>query len=659
MSVSQISGLVSGLDTASLIDALVTSRSGPVNLLRARQAQKSAELVAWQSFEATVLGLKIETERLGNRELWNNLSSTTSAEEYLSVSADPSAAVGTYDFFVERLATAASGESVEYASDQELVGSGTVSITDGKGVVTDFEVGAGTTVAEFAELINEQGLGITATTIRSEAAGVESFRLVVQAEDKGAENNFSIDTSGLAGGTDPAFSVNDGQDAIIRLGGSEGIAIYSGSNTFTDVVSGVDVTVLKAHEAESTEVATVSIERDTANIKTRMKEFVATYNAMIGFVNEQYRFDPDIGERPPLMGNGLLTSISSEIRSSLFSTVEGLETSDFRTLLGVGLTPGANGTLSFNEGEFDEALDENFDAVANLFRANATFDDTGIAWLDAPADLDLGGQSLEIEITEVATRASITGSTVSFASELTIDETNDSFSISLDGVTSETLKIGRGVYRSGEELAAAIQEAIEDSEDLGALSASVTFEEGSGSSDAGQFVFTATKYGSAATIKLTDPGNSFWADIGLGSNLDEEAAGTDVVGLIGGELATGNGRVLIGDEETPWEGLSFRITADEATTLTASFTEGAGRSVARRLTEMTQASDGTIARITGSVQGTIDRYERDIAFKTEQLEIRRARLEAKYANLESVLGQLQSQGNFLSSQLSSLQGLRG
>jgi flagellar capping protein FliD len=117
----------------------------------------------------------------------------------------------------------------------------------------------------------------------------------------------------------------------------------------------------------------------------------------------------------------------------------------------------------------------------------------------------------------------------------------------------------------------------------------------------------------------------------------------------------------LGDSAEDLAGISFRILDDSLTvptTFNASFTEGIGSSATRALEGLTDSSEGTLARVSHSLQSLLDRYSRDILQKQEQLEIRRARLERQYASLESTLGKLQNQGQFLSAQLSAGQGAR-
>jgi flagellar hook-associated protein 2 len=180
MSVSQISGLVSGLDTAALIDALVAARSGPITHLRRRQAEKTAELTAWQSFEAVLLSLKIETERIGQPAVWDGLLVAPSDEDHFTATADAGATLGTWDFHVEQLATAHQLQSDTYSSRDELVGTGTFSLTiDGQ--QRDLTIGAGTTVADLARQINDADRGVTAALVRSETGGTASYHIVVTA----------------------------------------------------------------------------------------------------------------------------------------------------------------------------------------------------------------------------------------------------------------------------------------------------------------------------------------------------------------------------------------------------------------------------------------------------------------------------------------------
>jgi flagellar hook-associated protein 2 len=656
LSVSQISGIVSGLDTASLIDALVQARSAPMVRLQEQQANKNAELTAWQSFDAVLLALKIQTDRLGNRDLWNQLSVTTSDESHFTATAGASAVPGYVDLFVEQLASAHQIRSDTFSSRDELVGSGTFSLTiDGQ--QHDLAVASGTSVSDLAQQINAADLGVTASLVRSETLGTDSYHLVITANETGAASQFTADASGLSGGTAPDFTVNAprvGQDAIVRFGGEDGLAVHSSTNTFTDLLDGVDVQVTAVHQ--SGESTRLEISRDAAGLTSRISDFVDAFNAVMKFKNDQYAFDPTAGTRPPLMGSSTLVSLTGQIRSALLGPVAGLEGGTFRTLAGIGLTAGADGTLTFDQGKFTDALAKDFDGVANLFRANAAFDASGVEWLTAPDSVDLRNRQVPIVVTQAAQRASLAGAAIDLGSGLVIDSTNDTFQISLDGIRSENVTLAHGTYTDGDALAQAIVTAVDHSDNLGSLGVRAAWVAGTGST--GHLELSSTKYGSAATVQLFNAGTDFAADLGFSSVMNVKAAGTDVAGTIDGITAKGTGQVLQLADDTPdLGGMSFRVTVDGTdtpSTITASFSEGVGRSTSRQLLSITDSASGTLARLESSIQSVLDRYAQDIQDKQDQLDAQRARLEQEYANLETTLSKLQSQGQYVAAQIQAM-----
>ena len=89
---------------------------------------------------------------------------------------------------------------------------------------------------------------------------------------------------------------------------------------------------------------------------------------------------------------------------------------------------------------------------------------------------------------------------------------------------------------------------------------------------------------------------------------------------------------LSGAVSTWWYGVVFpRFWAvtpgpSRPDTFTASFTEGMSRGMSRALTSLTDAADGVLKRASDNVQSLIDRYDRDIEAKLDQLERYRAAL---------------------------------
>jgi len=140
--------------------------------------------------------------------------------------------------------------------------------------------------------------------------------------------------------------------------------ITRSSNTLSDVVQGVTIDLAQA----STEAVTLTITRDTKTMEDKVAEFVAAFNDAIGRIDQYDFFDVDSEERGALLGN----STTSQIRASLLRTVlgpaDGVQ-SQYRFLSQVGITVGANSTLTFDRARFQETLAEDYDSVVNLFTA--------------------------------------------------------------------------------------------------------------------------------------------------------------------------------------------------------------------------------------------------------------------------------------------------
>jgi len=138
--------------------------------------------------------------------------------------------------------------------------------------------------------------------------------------------------------------------------------------------------------------------------------------------------------------------------------------------------------------------------------------------------------------------------------------------------------------------------------------------------------------------------------------------GEDTAGTINNEKADGFGRILtgaIGEENV--EGVSVRVGYTPAE-LAASGTEhgqvklvhGVARLLADDLSFITDTFTGTLKSRVDAIDDTIKDLNEQIASLERRVEVSRQGLVSKFAALEGSLSSLQSQGTFLSQQLSSL-----
>jgi flagellar hook-associated protein 2 len=230
-------------------------------------------------------------------------------------------------------------------------------------------------------------------------------------------------------------------------------------------------------------------------------------------------------------------------------------------------------------------------------------------------------------------------------STLTVDASNDTFDLIVNGVQSGTITLTQATYASGADLAAQIQSQINGDDTLQASSASVVVEYVGGN----HFEITSAKYGSTSEVEMGTVEGT-----GLGLDTGSDVDGVDVAGTIGGVAATGIGQVLYGSGDA--DDLEIKVLGGSLGARgTVSFTRG----VADQLDILLATYTDTGSLIDIRSDGLNDRLD-DIDDERESLERRIAAMEARYrsqfAALDILLTQLQSTSNYLTTQLASLPG---
>ena len=232
---------------------------------------------------------------------------------------------------------------------------------------------------ETADSLNEIISRINASTAGVVAAyDTVQDKLVLTAKSTGAETIGLQDTTGnflVATGVLSATQTL-GQNAVFTIdtvdGGND---ITRASNTITDVISGVTLTL---EQADAANAITVTIQQDTGASTSMVQNFVAKVNSLLELIADQTAFDADDKTAAVLLGDSAILGLAVQIRNIVLGQAEGL-TGQFTSLQDVGVTTGAVGTKagSANTVQVDlsdliDKLIENPDAVADLFTKRET-----------------------------------------------------------------------------------------------------------------------------------------------------------------------------------------------------------------------------------------------------------------------------------------------
>jgi flagellar hook-associated protein 2 len=366
-SIAAALGIGSGLDIKGLVKQLSDAQRAPKDA----QIDKREKLVS-----ARISTLAEVSNAIDNFS--NALSSlvsggslftqpTVSEPSLLSVKAVAGARLGglSAELEVVQLAKAQTLQSAAFGSRNDPVGQGTLTLANANGSFKIVVGPANDSLEGLATAINAAGGGVVASIV-TDASG---SRLMLKGAT-GQANAFTLSVpSGTASGLERfAYgpSVTGGlaeaqaaQDAVVKL---DGVTINRSSNSFSDVVAGVQIDLKKA---EVGTIISLGSTRPTAEISQGVTDFVSAYNELMSLINTATK--AGIGEDGgPLRGDvgvrQMVRQLSQITSMALTAQGEGPH-----SLAEIGVRTNRDGTLSLDSFRLQEQLTSNPDAVEALF----------------------------------------------------------------------------------------------------------------------------------------------------------------------------------------------------------------------------------------------------------------------------------------------------
>jgi flagellar hook-associated protein 2 len=357
MASASISGLGSGLDTASIVDQFMQLEAAPQSRLKSRVASEKSVVSLLQALNTKVAALATRAADLIKP---GGLTAVTATSSDTKVAVTATSAAGPGGFSVRVDQTAAS-HRLELADAAGLTTSGAVPTAlrldrlDGSAPVDITSDGT------LTGLVNPNNDPASATGLRATAVkvGTDQYRLVVESATTGAAGDFTLtaaDGSDLLGGA----TVRAGRDAQVMIGDT--IVATSATNTFADLVPGVSITL--AADATAGTTSQVAMTRDPATASGALKGLVDAVNAVLSDIDTQTRSGG--GGKGPLAGDGALRDVRDRLLSTVFPA-------DGSSLADLGLQTDRYGKLALDEATFKKAYAADPAAV----QARLTAPDTG------------------------------------------------------------------------------------------------------------------------------------------------------------------------------------------------------------------------------------------------------------------------------------------
>jgi flagellar hook-associated protein 2 len=391
----------SALDVPALVSQLMAVERRPIEKLEARIASYESKISSFGTLSSLISSFQTASQAL-NTSL-QKLTATPSDPSALSATAGSTAAPGTYAVGVSQLAqpqnlvaagqtssTAAIGDGTATTVTFDLgaisggtladgVYSGATFTSNGSGAVSITIDGSNNTLAGIRDAINSAAAGVTATIV-NDGSGTP-YRLALTSSSSGANNSIKITTSGGDGsidgllGYDPAGTQNltqtlAAQNAKLTV---NGIAITSASNTVSEAIQGVTLTLTNT----TTTPASLTVARDTAAINTAASGFVDAYNALASQIKSRSAYSTGGTGEGALAGDSTLRIMQDQLRGVLMTPANG---GTLTSLFQVGISFQKGGSLLLDSGKLDSAIATDFSDVANLFSSSTGYATRMEAW---------------------------------------------------------------------------------------------------------------------------------------------------------------------------------------------------------------------------------------------------------------------------------------
>jgi flagellar hook-associated protein 2 len=379
-------GIGSNLPIADIVSKLMAAESQPLTLLDNKTSSYQAKLTSIGQIKSALSDFQVAAQTLNLSSTFSTLTPAVGDSSVLSASVSGVTPASSYNIEVQQLAEAQKLTSSAFASQDTVVGNGTLTLDFGKysdagsPPVTFTANGSdaqtitidssNNTLSGIRDAINNSGAAVTATIINdgsgyrlsltSKATGTDhSIKLSVSEDGTAGLSQLAYD--GSTGGTSSLTQNVAAADAKIKV---DGIAITSSSNTIIDAIQGVTLNLSKT--TASGETTKLTLTPDTSGIKTALQAFVDSYNNVAKQIATSTAYDVTTDKGSTLTGDATVRSIQTQLRNALSNAVAGAP-AGLATLSDIGISFGVDGTLSIDSDKLDKKLADPSVDISKLF----------------------------------------------------------------------------------------------------------------------------------------------------------------------------------------------------------------------------------------------------------------------------------------------------
>jgi flagellar hook-associated protein 2 len=369
---------ISGLDTASIISAVMASEAIPQNRLKASVAAEQNQVTALQTLNSAIAALLTSTDGFTTGSTWTQMTATSS-NTGVTVSASGGATAANFAVTVVNTAKAAEVDFTSTAASTGTVvvppssdpSKNVLDITMPDGSTQQISTGDGklsTIVTNLNALKGTDGKPLL--NANAVAVGNGKYSLMVTSANTGAGSLTITDPQGNSF-FDAANTLSTaGRDAQITVG--NGLTLTSSSNTFTNVTNGVNVTLGASVAVGAT--SQISVADNGASRANAIKAFVSQINDVLTSINKATSYGTISTESGgtsvgagALPGDPTLRDIATQLVNTIFAPGNKI------SLGNMGLSVDRDGALTFDATAFQTAYQADPQGVTAAFTGSDGF----------------------------------------------------------------------------------------------------------------------------------------------------------------------------------------------------------------------------------------------------------------------------------------------
>jgi flagellar hook-associated protein 2 len=376
-------GIASGLDVQGIVKQLVALEKSALKPLQTQATSIQTKLSTFGSIKSQVSALGDAAAKLSTATGWNSVTASSSDTSAVGVTASAGAPTTALTLEVQNLAKAQATASTALLTGS-AVGTGSLTIELGNWSTGTFAPGAAAAVtltiepgkdslSEIAAQINKAGAGVSAMVLKDDSGE----RLLLRSSATGEPNGFRItatdddsdnnDANGLSRlaynpGTATGMGLSQaGENAIAKV---NNVTITSASNTLSDTLPGLTITLSKV----TTAPVEISVKNDDEAVRKNVQAFVSAYNTLTATLATATRYDAASKTAGPLQGDSTAVGLQNALRNMMRSITPG---GAFTRLVDVGVEAKTGGALEINAEKLTAAL-SNREALQGLFTTAGT-----------------------------------------------------------------------------------------------------------------------------------------------------------------------------------------------------------------------------------------------------------------------------------------------